>query len=66
MPSDHAPHERAQARYLLARALWRTNVERPRAERLAREARALYAEAGEGFTSDLKEVDAWLAGARKQ
>lgn len=66
LPPDHAPHERAQVRYLLARALWRGSRERVRAEQLMREARTLYAEAGEGFATDLKEVDAWLAGARKQ
>ena len=61
-----APHEaqlsaswQARLDYQLARALWDTGKDRPRALRTARGARERYAAAG--FTQAVAKVDAWLA-----
>jgi tetratricopeptide (TPR) repeat protein len=55
------PSERAQSRFLLARALWPDEHERPRARTLAEQARDGYAEHREGSEAQLAEVVAWLA-----
>jgi len=58
-PDISAAH-RAEASWVLARLLWSTRAERPRALALAREARSLYAEAGARHDDDRAETDAWL------
>ena len=58
-----SPMRGATARFLLADALWRSG-ERPRAVRLAREARGLVPPTGEGPARLLRDVDAWLARHR--
>jgi eukaryotic-like serine/threonine-protein kinase len=50
----------AEARFVLARALWDASRERPRALALAEQAREAYREAGDGKAMELAEVEAWL------
>ncbi|MEM9453294.1 MAG: tetratricopeptide repeat protein [Myxococcota bacterium] len=50
----------AEARFVLARALWSKHSERSRARALAEQARRAYAEHGKGREDDLAEVNAWL------
>jgi tetratricopeptide (TPR) repeat protein len=54
--STSYPHE---ARFVLARALWSSPADRPRALELAREAGAGYRRAGK-LPADVAKVDAWL------
>jgi eukaryotic-like serine/threonine-protein kinase len=57
----------AEARFVLARALWDASRERPRALAVAEQAREAYREAGHGKATELAEVEAWLrerGGAR--
>jgi eukaryotic-like serine/threonine-protein kinase len=59
--------EEAEARFVLARALWDASRERPRALAVAEQAREAYREAGDGEATALAEVEAWLrahGGAR--
>jgi serine/threonine-protein kinase len=58
---DAAPMELAEARYLLARALWDGGGDRARARELASAARTAYAGRGRGSQHELADVDAWLA-----
>ncbi|MFP2913548.1 tetratricopeptide repeat protein, partial [Pyxidicoccus sp. 3LFB2] len=55
-PTDHA-----RARFALARVLWRTRVERPRALALAQEALEAYASSTPIYAPRAREVRAWLA-----
>ncbi|WP_224243203.1 tetratricopeptide repeat protein [Hyalangium gracile] len=55
-----APPERARARFALARVLWPTSGERPRALALAREAQEAYARGAPAYTARAREVQAWL------
>ncbi len=59
--SKQTPGERAWARFYLARALWDAGLDRPRALRLAEEARELFAGMGERYAKPLAELDAWHA-----
>jgi tetratricopeptide (TPR) repeat protein len=59
--SKQTPGEKAYARFYLARALWEADEDRPRAQRLAQEARELFAEQGEHGKKGLAELDAWRA-----
>ena len=61
-----APTLLAEARFVLARALWSERHERARAHALAGQARDAYAEHGPGKEDDLAEVEAWLATHRVQ
>ncbi|MEM9459391.1 MAG: tetratricopeptide repeat protein [Myxococcota bacterium] len=54
----------ADARFVLARALWSKRGERTRARALAEQVRRAYAEHGPGREDDLADVDAWLATHR--
>jgi tetratricopeptide (TPR) repeat protein len=54
------PLGRAETEFDLARALWVVGRERPRALRLARDARAFLAGNPEAHADKLAEVDAWL------
>ncbi|WP_426755779.1 tetratricopeptide repeat protein [Myxococcus sp. Y35] len=56
-----APGEQARARFLLARALWDAKQDRPRALRLAEDARARLVALGTSGREPLEEVDAWRA-----
>jgi tetratricopeptide (TPR) repeat protein/predicted Ser/Thr protein kinase len=60
LPAQGDPGEVAELRFALARALWETHRDRPRALQLAEEARAAYAAAGADSKKDLAEVEAWL------
>lgn len=51
----------AEARFMLARALWAAGRNRGRAVELARQARDAYREAGTAKEQELAEVEAWLA-----
>jgi tetratricopeptide (TPR) repeat protein len=53
--------ERAFSRYALARALWAGNLDRPRALRLAEEAREMFTGMGERYVKVVVEMDAWRA-----
>ncbi|MEM9463493.1 MAG: hypothetical protein AAGF11_55645 [Myxococcota bacterium] len=61
-----APQLVAEARFVLAQALWSKRQERKRARALAEQARdALAAAQGPGQSDvDFEEVDAWLATHR--
>jgi eukaryotic-like serine/threonine-protein kinase len=65
---DAPAREVAEARFVLARALWdASDRERPRALAVAEQAREAYREAGDGKATELAEVEAWLlehGGAR--
>jgi hypothetical protein len=58
------PKHTAEARFLLARALWDAPVDggrdRTRAVPLAEQARAGFFEGGEATANNVAEVDAWL------
>jgi tetratricopeptide (TPR) repeat protein len=58
--ADTAPYELALARFTLARALWESDRDRPRALRLAEQARSTYREMA-GEKDMLAQVEAWLA-----
>jgi eukaryotic-like serine/threonine-protein kinase len=53
--------EIAESRFVLARALWTLDRERPRAVDLAQRAREAFAKAGEGAAKNLTQVETWLA-----
>ncbi|MEM7155219.1 MAG: serine/threonine-protein kinase [Myxococcota bacterium] len=55
------PEELAEARLVLARALWSEPGQRDRARRLAEQARSGFAEAGAGQREGLAEAEQWLA-----
>ncbi len=59
--APHSPSEQARARFLLAQALWDAKQDRPRALRLAEEARARLVALGASGQEPLEEVDAWRA-----
>ncbi|HKV08322.1 MAG TPA: serine/threonine-protein kinase [Thermoanaerobaculia bacterium] len=59
------PDWQADARFLLARALWNAEKDRPRALRLAHEARAIYAEE-KPSRPELAKIDAWLGPRESQ
>jgi eukaryotic-like serine/threonine-protein kinase len=59
-PAGSPPETLANARWLLARALWGQGVDRERARALARAARDGYASAP-GWDKEAGEVAAWLA-----
>jgi tetratricopeptide (TPR) repeat protein len=61
---EGAPVDLADARFLLARALWSDRTEHPRARALAEQARSAYAEVGDTKREVLAEVDRWLAEHR--
>jgi tetratricopeptide (TPR) repeat protein len=56
-----APPERARARFALARVLWHSHAERPRALSLAREAREAYARSAPAYAPRAREVQSWLS-----
>jgi tetratricopeptide (TPR) repeat protein len=58
------PRELAEARFLLARALWASGGDRDRARRLAAQARETYA-AHPWFREPLAAVDAWIASVTR-
>ncbi|HZI09000.1 MAG TPA: tetratricopeptide repeat protein, partial [Myxococcus sp.] len=55
------PLDQARARFALARVLWRTPEERPRARALALEAQQAYARSPPFHAPRAREVQAWLA-----
>ena len=55
------PHWSANARFLLARALWATPADRPRALQIARAIRRDLAAAQGSHRKLLARIDAWLA-----
>jgi eukaryotic-like serine/threonine-protein kinase len=55
------PPELGRARFALARVLWRSLGERPRALSLAREALAAYAGSAPVYAPRAREVRAWLS-----
>jgi serine/threonine protein kinase len=57
------PERRGETVFALARALWESERDRPRAEALAREARDAYGKTE--VKAKLAEVDAWLARRKK-
>ncbi|WP_426751567.1 tetratricopeptide repeat protein [Myxococcus sp. Y35] len=57
---EQAPPERARALFALARLLWRSHGERPRALALAREARDAYARGAPAYAPRVRDVQAWL------
>jgi tetratricopeptide (TPR) repeat protein len=59
--SKQTAAEKAFSRFYLARALWDANLDRPRALRLAEEARELLVSMGERHAKPLAELDAWRA-----
>jgi tetratricopeptide (TPR) repeat protein len=59
--SKQGRSEQAFARLALSRALWEGNLDRPRALRLAEEARELFMGLGERYMKVVVELDAWRA-----
>nr|WP_211194156.1 serine/threonine-protein kinase [Pyxidicoccus fallax] len=59
--SQQSPGERAYSRMFLAQALWEANLDRPRALRLADEAREMLAGMGERYVKVLAQLDDWRA-----
>ncbi len=55
------PHDVGRARFALARVLWRSDEERPRALSLAREAQAAYARSAPFYAPRAREVQSWLS-----
>ncbi|MFY0567693.1 tetratricopeptide repeat protein [Archangium lansingense] len=55
------PHDIGRARFALARVLWRSQGERPRALSLAREAQAAYARSAPFYAPRAREVQSWLS-----
>ncbi|HYO73901.1 MAG TPA: serine/threonine-protein kinase, partial [Archangium sp.] len=55
------PHDVGRARFALARLLWRSPEERPRALSLAREAQAAYARSAPVYAPRVREVQSWLS-----
>ncbi|MEM9454536.1 MAG: tetratricopeptide repeat protein [Myxococcota bacterium] len=62
--STTAPDRLAEARFMLARALWNDRTERARAQALAQKARDAFAERGPGREDERATVEAWLAARR--
>jgi eukaryotic-like serine/threonine-protein kinase len=61
-----APELLGETRFALARALWAKPAERPRAEELARKARADYLQGekhGDSLLAPVAQIDSWLATA---
>ncbi|QRK08439.1 tetratricopeptide repeat protein [Archangium violaceum] len=56
-----APPELARAHFALARVLWQSHEERPRALALAREAQEAYARSAPAYTPRAREVRSWLS-----
>lgn len=56
------PYDRAEARFLLAQALWPDQGERGRARSLAEEARNTLEELGAGFDEERSRIERWLSG----
>ncbi|WNG34926.1 tetratricopeptide repeat protein [Archangium violaceum] len=56
-----APPELARAYFALARVLWQSHEERPRALALAREAQEAYARSAPAYTPRAREVQSWLS-----
>ncbi|OJT26133.1 hypothetical protein BO221_09940 [Archangium sp. Cb G35] len=56
-----APPELARARFALARVLWPSREERPRALSLAREAHEAYAQGVPAYQPRAREVQSWLS-----
>ncbi|HYH96692.1 serine/threonine-protein kinase [Hyalangium sp.] len=56
-----APPDLARARFALARVLWPSHGERPRALSLAREAQATYARSAPAYAPRAREVQSWLS-----
>jgi eukaryotic-like serine/threonine-protein kinase len=56
-----APPELARARFALARVLWQSHGERPRALSLAREAQAAYAPSAPAYAPRARAVRSWLS-----
>jgi tetratricopeptide (TPR) repeat protein len=56
-----APPERARALFALARVLWPSREERPRALALAREAQEAYAHGAPAYAPEARAVRAWLS-----
>ncbi|WP_257452788.1 tetratricopeptide repeat protein [Archangium lipolyticum] len=56
-----APPDLARARFALARVLWQSHGERPRALSLAREAHEAYARSAPTFMPRAREVQSWLS-----
>ena len=56
-----APPELARARFALARVLWRSHGERPRALSLAREAQVAYERSTPAYAPRAREVLSWLS-----
>jgi eukaryotic-like serine/threonine-protein kinase len=59
--SGAAPHELAEARWVLARVSWPAKEQRARARTLAEDAAEAYAGLGAAHQGELAEVRAWLA-----
>jgi eukaryotic-like serine/threonine-protein kinase len=55
----------AEARFVLAQAMWNADRERPRALVLAEQAHGVYREAGAIATEELAEVEVWLRARRR-
>jgi tetratricopeptide (TPR) repeat protein len=56
-----APADLARAHFALARVLWQSREERPRALALARDAQAAYARGPPAYAARAREVRAWLS-----
>ncbi len=56
-----SPEDQSSTRFALARALWDSGRDRARARKLVLAARAVYATAGQGSKTQLREVEDWLA-----
>ncbi|OJH38030.1 tetratricopeptide repeat protein [Cystobacter ferrugineus] len=56
-----APPELARAHFALARVLWQSHEERPRALALARQAQEAYARSAPAYTPRAREVRSWLS-----
>jgi hypothetical protein len=59
--SEPSPGDVAETRFVLGRALWDADTDRPRAVALATKARDTYQKL-QGHAEDAAEIDAWLAG----
>jgi eukaryotic-like serine/threonine-protein kinase len=58
---DHRPPERARSQFVLARVLWSSPADRPRARDLALAARATYARLGAERARPAIDLAAWMA-----
>ena len=55
------PTTLARIRFALARALWESGKDKPRAKQLAEQAKAAYANGGPGNASERSTVDGWIS-----